>query len=145
MPKKSANISTLALLENEELPKQEYEEIEEVEIDEDEDTIQAPKIKIKKVRPPKTQKQLEAFEITRQKGIASSKMRKQATEDLAKVKKIQKEERIVKTAITIKKKQIKREAILDEVSDDDEPKQKVIIKKVYIKEPVPPIPLYTYV
>ena len=54
------------------------------------------------------------------------------------------EAKIVKKAISIKKKQIKKEAALDEVSDDDTPIQKIkeIVSK--IKPPVE-LPKYLYV
>ena len=56
------------------------------------------------------------------------------------------EAKIVKKAISIKKKQILKEAALDEVSDDDTPIQK--IKQIARKIPVPPPieqPKYLYV
>jgi hypothetical protein len=50
-----------------------------------------------------------------------------------------KEEKIVKKAIAIKKKQIKKNAVLDEISDDDTPLEK--IKEVAMAaKPVPPPP-----
>ena len=54
------------------------------------------------------------------------------------------EQKIVKKAISIKKKQIKKEAALDEISDDETPIQK--IKQIANKIP-PPIeqPKYLYV
>ena len=54
------------------------------------------------------------------------------------------EAKIVKKAISIKKRQIKKEAALDEISDDETPIQKIkeIAKK--IKQPVE-LPKYLYV
>lgn len=124
MPKRKESLATLALLENdnsatlvEEEPATLVEEEPEEEID---DNIQASKEVPKKARAPKSQKQLDAFAITRQKGIEASQARKQATQEKLKVKKEEKEERIVKTAIVIKRKQIKRERILENVSDGDD-------------------------
>ena len=55
------------------------------------------------------------------------------------------EAKIVKKAISIKKKQIKKEAALDEISDDETPIQKIkqIAKK--IQPPVEQQPKYLYV
>ena len=54
------------------------------------------------------------------------------------------EAKIVKKAISIKKRQIKKEAALDEVSDDDTPIQK--IKQIASKIPAPvELPKYLYV
>ena len=133
MTKKKESLAQLALLQNEKPPITELD----LKMEEDDGAIEASKevhhsgndkepvveVKTKKPRPPKTQKQLEAFAITRQKGLESNTLRKQATEEKLKAKKEEKEERIIKTAIIIKKKQIKRERILDNVSDgeNDEP------------------------
>ena len=56
------------------------------------------------------------------------------------------EAKIVKKAISIKKKQILKEAALDEVSDDDTPIQKIkqIAKKIPIQPPIE-LPKYLYV
>ena len=133
MTKKKESIATLAILENEEPV------LEEEETD---DAIQAPKQEpkpiLKKPRPPKSQKQLDAWQITKEKGIIATKLRKQLADEAKQIKKEEKEERIVKTAIVIKRKQIKRNKILDEVSDgEDEPPPK-IRKSVSIKEPEKP-------
>ena len=54
------------------------------------------------------------------------------------------EAKIVKKAISIKKKQIKKEAALDEISDDETPIQK--IKEIAKKIPAPvELPKYLYV
>ena len=136
MTKKKESLAQLAILQNDKPHIAEEEDDGAIEASKEE--IQ-PAIAVKKPRPPKSQKQLDAFAITRQKGLESNLLRKQATIDKLKVKKEEKEERIVKTAIIIKKKQIKRERILDNVSDgeDDEapakqPRQK---KTVSIQEP----------
>lgn len=126
MPKRKESLATLALLENENSATL-VEEIEEEPEEDIDDNIQASKELTplptpipKKPRAPKSQKQLDAFAITRQKGIEASQARKIATQEKLKVKKEEKEERIVKTAIVIKRKQIKRERILENVSDGDD-------------------------
>ena len=57
------------------------------------------------------------------------------------------EAKIVKKAISIKKKQIKKEAALDEISDDDTPIQKIkqIASKIPIQLPIEQKPKYLYV
>lgn len=142
MPKRKESLATLALLENEK-PATTVDTTEVIKEEED-DAIQAPKYEkeepIKKPRKPKSQKQLDAFAITRQKGIDANQARKQASQEKLNEKKMEKEERIVKTAIVIKRKQIKRESILDNVSDgeDDIPPPPKIKKTVSIKEPEKP-------
>ena len=54
------------------------------------------------------------------------------------------EQKIVKKAISIKKKDIKKQAILEEVSDDDTPIQKIKEIASKIKPPVE-LPKYLYV
>lgn len=53
------------------------------------------------------------------------------------------EELIVKKALSIKKKQIKKQAILDAVSDDDTPVEKIkeIAKRIPVKKTIDPKPL----
>ena len=131
MPKRKESLATLAVLPNEE------PDLEEKEPDEE---LQAPKeeipvpVAVKKPRPPKTQKQLDAWQITKEKGIVATKLRKQLADEAKLVKKEEKEERIVKTALVIKRKEMKRNRILENISDgeDDPPKRP---KKVVIKEP----------
>ena len=96
MPKRKESLATLALLENDNsatLVENDnsatlVEEEPEEEID---DNIQASKEVPKKSRAPKTQKQLDAFTIARQKGIEASQARKIATQEKLKIKKEEKE------------------------------------------------------
>ena len=57
------------------------------------------------------------------------------------------EQKIVKKAISIKNKQIKKEAALDEISDDETPMEKIkqIAKKIPIQPPIEQKPKYLYV
>ena len=95
---------------------------------EEEKEVVAP-IKVKKER---TQKQKDAFErcILKKKECASK--RNDDAKRLAAFDKAALEEKVVKKAISIKKKQIKKQSALDEISDDDTPIEKVkeIAKKV---------------
>jgi len=95
---------------------------------EEEKEVVAP-IKVKKER---TQKQKDAFErcILKKKECASK--RNDDAKRLAAFDKAALEEKVIKKAISIKKKQIKKQSALDEISDDDTPIEKVkeIAKKV---------------
>ena len=95
---------------------------------EEEKEVVAP-IKVKKER---TQKQKDAFErcILKKKECASK--RNEDAKRLAAFDKAALEEKVIKKAISIKKKQIKKQSALDEISDDDTPIEKVkeIAKKV---------------
>ena len=139
MPRKiKESLAELAVLENEEPDL----EVNHSQNDIPDEELQAPKeeipvpVAVKKPRPPKTQKQLDAWQITKEKGIVATKLRKQLADEAKLVKKEEKEERIVKTALVIKRKEIKRNRILEDVSDGEDdvaPPKKV--KKVVIKEP----------
>ena len=108
----------------------------EVSDDEEDEPIEASKIELEpKVKKERSIKQKEAFEKATIKRQENEKMRrehKQMTEEKERVKT---DEKIVSKAISIKKKQIKRNAILDEVSDDDTPIE-VIKKVINRKQPV---------
>jgi hypothetical protein len=66
--------------------------------------------------------------------IENSKLRVASKKQQEEEKKKEIEEKIVQKAISIKKKQIKKEEILDEISDDDTPLEK--IKSIIKKKPV---------
>ena len=96
---------------------------------------------------------------TRKQNIAIRNEIKKALADAEELKKEEKqadvERKILKKAVVIKKKQILKEAILDEISDDEIPVEVVqkIIKKQQAKKAVvksskpvePPAPKYTFV
>lgn len=80
---------------------------------------------ITKQKKPRTEKQLQAFEKT--KAIRDANFVKRKEERL---KQEQEEKRIIeakliKKAISLKKKQIKKQSVLDEISDDDTPIEKI--------------------
>jgi hypothetical protein len=54
------------------------------------------------------------------------------------------DEKIVKKAISIKKKQIKKEKVLDEISDDETPMEEIVkkIRPTKAPEVKPPTPIY---
>jgi hypothetical protein len=106
----------------------------ESESESEDEEVVAP-IKVKKER---TQKQKDAFErcILKKKECASK--RNDDAKRLAAFDKAALEEKVVKKAISIKKKQIKKQSALDEISDDDTPIEKV--KEIAKRNP-PPITL----
>jgi len=128
---------------------QELQDLENLEVEAVEEPKPLQKLKIKKgekpvtedavkndepiVKPKKerTAKQLEAFEKARQKMLVNTEQRKaqKALEDVQLKKEL--EEKIVQKAIAIKKKQIKKKAVLDIVSDDETPIEEV--KKLAMK------------
>jgi hypothetical protein len=117
--------------------------------------------------PPKPKRvQTEAQKANFQKCLETRKqkiaMRNQEKAELAAAEELKKQEKqadverkILKKAVVIKKKQIIKEAILDEISDDEIPTEVVqkIIKKQQAKKAVvksskpvePPAPKYTFV
>ena len=78
-----------------------------------------------KEKKPRTAKQIEAFEKARETREKNALARKQSRDEEAIAIRKQVEDKLVKKAIAVKKKQIKQEAILDEISDDDTPLDEV--------------------
>lgn len=94
-------------------------------------TLQAPK----KKRTP-TPKQLEVLKKARETMLMKAKesqAKKKLEEDAIELEVKRRvdeyrkglEERIIKKAVSIKKKQIKKQAVLEEISDDDTPMEKI--------------------
>jgi hypothetical protein len=132
--------------------------LEDVEDKSEDEALEAPKVIPKKKRVP-SEKQLEVLKVAREK-LALKQKEKQIQKRLeqeAIESEVQKpmdqykeglEQKIVKKAISIKKKQIKKEAVLDEISDDETPIEaiKQIAKKK--KQLIPPVddkPKYIFV
>jgi hypothetical protein len=100
---------------------------------------QAPKATKKKRTP--TPKQLEVLEKAREKMLTNAREKriKKQLEDEAIESEIQRrvneykkgiEEKIVRKAIAVKKREIMKQAAIDEISDDDTPMEKVVAKVV---------------
>lgn len=113
-------------------------EIEETEIEEvnqeKEEEIKEP---MRKPKKPRSQKQIDVLEKGRKKMLENSKLRALEKQKMEEDSKKQFESKIVKKALEIKKKEILRESMLDEISsDDDTPLEKIknIIKKKAVKE-----------
>jgi uncharacterized protein with von Willebrand factor type A (vWA) domain len=102
-------------------------------------TIQLPKPKRQQ-----TEKQKEATAKMRQKLAEKHAMvREQKAKEAEETKKIV-EEKVVKKAIAIKKKQIKQQKVLDEISDDDTPIEEIIpIKKKSVPAHKNPVVRYS--
>ena len=113
-------------------------EIEETPIELPPPTTAKPKSK----RSQRSPKQIETFnralEIRKQK-IAERKENKEKERAEAKAAL---EEKIVKKAVSIKKKQIKKQAVLDDISDDETPIEEIkeIVKKPRKKKEIEPVP-----
>ena len=78
-----------------------------------------------KEKKPRTAKQIEAFEKARLTREKNALARKQMRDEEAIAIRKEVEDKLVKKAIAVKKKQIKQEAILDEISDDETPLEEV--------------------
>lgn len=79
-----------------------------------------------KPKRERSEKQLEAFAKARESRLANISRRKATIDEFEQQAKEDLDKRIVKKAISIKKKQIKQTAELDQVSDDDTPLEEVI-------------------
>ena len=145
MVKKEKEIlATLAILKNEEPPTD--EETDDIQACKDPEPQREP---IAKVKKPRSEKQIEVFNRMQEKGMEKRAEKRQVKDAYLKVKKEEKESRIVKTAIAIKMKEKKREAIL-EVSDDDEdtpllPPPPKLQRARPIREAIPQQPQFMFV
>lgn len=72
-----------------------------------------------------TEKQLDALKKGQQKRDENREQKKTLQKKIEDEERKRIEEKLVKKAISIKKKQIKKQAVLDEISDDETPIQKV--------------------
>lgn len=142
MPKKTIKDPVLTSLTN--LEESNTEDIEENDEKEEEivETIQAVKsnsdsrpLGLKKER---TQKQIETFEKARITREANIKKKKEEAQRIAEEEKKIKEEKLIKKAVAVRKKQLKREELLNEISDDETPVQKD--KEVVKRQGVPARP-----
>ena len=131
-------------------PLEDLEALEECEdvsppVETDTESIEAPK-------KPRTDKQKAAFALVLQKRNENRTARAAARVAEEAAAKAELESKIVKKAVSIKKKKIKQQFALDEISDDDEPiediKQRVAAKLRKPKQPTPPPapepPKYTF-
>ena len=89
--------------------------------DDSDDSRMGAKPHIEKPKPPRTPKQIEAFKQVRDKKMENAKKRQdeKKTQDEADKKEL--EAKIIKKAVALKKKQIKKQVVLEEISDDETP------------------------
>lgn len=117
-----------------------------VEISDEESDEETPKPKREyKPRPPKTKAQMDAFKKAIETRNANAKKRREEAEKMLSEAKTETETKIVKKALAIKKKQIKAQIALDEISDDDEPIEVIKQKVKKVVERVPAKPVFTFV
>lgn len=117
-----------------------------VEIPDKESDEETPKPKREyKPRPPKTKAQMDAFKKAIETRNANAKKRREEAEKMLSEAKTETETKIVKKALAIKKKQIKAQIALDEISDDDEPIEVIKQKVKKVVERVPAKPVFTFV
>lgn len=100
--------------------------------------------KVEATKKPRTQKQIDALikmRLTREENVKSRALEKQKV--MEEDKKVI-EEKILKKAVSIKKKQIKRDIVLDDITDDDEPIEEIkkkIVKSKKVFAPIEPVPI----
>ena len=109
----------------------------------DEETVEKPK-------PKRTQKQIDAFQKVRDKKMENAKMRQEEKKLKDEEDRKELEAKIIKKAVAIKKKQIKKQTVLEEISDDDTPievikEMKKNIKEIKPEKPEKPKPKFNFV
>jgi len=109
--------------------------------DDEEDEIQ---VQIQKPRKPRTEKQIEQFKKVVETKKKNASERKKLAEVKAIVDKQELEEKLVKKAIAVKKKQIKKQKIIDDISDEEKEDDPVIQKMKPVKAPLKSIVISKY-
>jgi hypothetical protein len=99
--------------------------------DDDDDEPQT----ITRAKKPRTEAQMKAFEKAKEKAKLNADKRKAEREAKALEERKAIEDKLVKKAISLKKKQIKQQAVLDEIEDDDTPLPEIekIVKELPAK------------
>jgi len=136
--KKDPVLSSLETLEKSNIEANELPENEQKsDTPEKNDSIQA--VKPKRERTPA---QMAVFEKAQANRAANIIKKREESERIQAEEKKKKEEKLIKKAVAVRKKQLKREAVLDELSDDDSPVQrdKPITQKAVHQAPVPDKP-----
>jgi hypothetical protein len=118
-------------------------EVPDEKVETKNDCITKPKKKL-------TEKQLEALKKGQQTRDENARKRKEEAMRIAEEEKKKLEAKIVRKAISIKKKEIKKQSALDEISDDETPIQKIkeVVKqgtnekeRCFASPTTPPLPL----
>ena len=113
-------IKKLELLEQIKLLENEGEDTEQEppKIIEDDETIEAPK-KVKRTVKPRTEKQIESLTKGRQKMAQNQEDKRKIKEQENIIHKQELEKKLIDKAIKVKKKQLKKIEIFDDLSDED--------------------------
>ena len=98
---------------------------EESEKEEQQEEVK-PDFSLEKKKKPLTDKQREALKKGQETRLENARLRKEQADKVADEKKKAFEDKLVKKALSIKKKEIKQKMILEQISDDDEPVEEVI-------------------
>lgn len=144
--RKEELLKELQELENEDAGQPETTEDlgESIEAEKTEEVVEEPVVEKKK--KPRTTKQLEALEKGRKRAKENADNRRKQRESLAKEKQNELEEKLVKKAIAVKKKQIKEQKVLDDISDDDTPVETLRRSKRFPpRSPSPPPLQYFFI
>jgi hypothetical protein len=104
---------------------------------------------VTKQKPKRTEAQRLAFERCKAKREENAKKRAEDAKKLLEYEKKALEEKLIAKAVSIKKKQIKKQIVLDEISDDDTPietiKEMAKKNKAVVKAPEKPKPLFNFI
>ena len=111
------------------LPAPHTKELVKEESDDDESVLEIQK----KPTRPRTAKQIEQFKKVVENKMKNASERKKQAEIKADADKIELEDKLVKKAIAVKKKQIKKQKIIDDISSDEEEGDQVIQKMKPVK------------
>jgi hypothetical protein len=130
--RKEQLLKELRDLENEK--PEEVEDLGKPDADKTDDEDDEPQ-SITRAKKPRTEAQMKAFEKAKEKARLNAETRKAEREAKAKEEQKAIEEKLVKKAISLKKKQIKQQAILDQIEDDDTPLPEIekIVKELPAK------------
>ena len=137
-------LADLALLEDSNVQDKQEKPLQKLKIKKGEKPVTEDAVINENVKPKRerSEKQIETTKKMIEKRNANILVAKEkkAQEDMIRKKEI--EEKIVKKAVSIKKREIKKRAVLEEISDDDSPIEeikriatKIAVKKAPILEP----------
>ena len=109
------------------------EEEPQAETETEEAPTEAPP-KLEKPKRPRTEKQIKQFELVRQRKMAEAEKRKLKRAEDEREQKAQLEKQLIEKAIKLKKKQINRMKIVEDLSEDED--DAIPIKKEVRKAPL---------
>jgi hypothetical protein len=143
--RKEQLLKELQDLENEKLEGSEDLGIQRGKDAVEEEAIEDEPQPVLRVKKPRTDAQIKAFEKAKETARLNAEKRKAERDLVAQQEQKVVEEKLVKKAIAVKKKQIKKQAILDEIEDDDTPLEEIekIVKKLPAKKVVKEVNLPT--